>query len=227
MSHPLIQPRGQWMRDVITDEEVVARIQGGESVLFELLVRRHNQRLFRVVRSRVLDDDEAEEALQQAHVNAWRALGQFEGRSSFLTWITRIAIRSADALVAKRRRRSDVESLAAISECESTDGNATQESRVELRRLIERAIDALPPKYRSVFVLREVEGLSTQETATDLELTESAVKIRLMRAREKMRDHLMSQAGDLDCVRTAWQFDGARCDRITAAVLEEIRGLST
>ena len=211
------------MRDVISDAEVVARVVAGETELFELLVRRHNQRLYRVVRSRVLDDDEAEDALQQAHVNAWKALHQFEGRSQFLTWMTRIAIRSADALVAKRLRRSDAESEITAEQYAAWDGSDLSESRSELRHLIEQAIASLEPKYSTVFVLREVEGLSTLETARDLELTESAVKIRLMRAREKMRDHLLSQAGDLDCIRSAWRFDGARCDRITARVLAAIQ----
>src|SRR5262245_7823538 len=102
MTHPLVQPRGEWMRDVLSDEDVVRRVVAGETELFELLVRRHNQRLFRTIRAVVQNDDDAEEALQLAYVAAWRRLETFDGRARFTTWMTPIALHAA-AEVARAR----------------------------------------------------------------------------------------------------------------------------
>lgn len=232
MVHPLVQPRGHWMRDVISDEDVVSRVVGGEGELFELLVRRHNQRLFRVARSILADDGEAEEALQRAYVQAWRALDQFAGRASFLTWMTRITLRCAGRLARERRRRSVGEDAVFFPPPAMRQGSlgahpeALPESeRGELRRTLEQAIDRLPESYRTVFVLRAVEGLSTAEVARDLELSESAVKVRLMRAREKLRANLSSRAQELGVLADAWSFAGERCNRITEAVFARLRRL--
>jgi RNA polymerase sigma-70 factor (ECF subfamily) len=226
MAHPLVSPHGQWMRDVISDAAVVRRVQGGESELFELLVRRHNQRLFRAVRSIALDDDEAEEALQQAYVNAWRALSSFDGRSSFITWMTRIALRTATALVGTRRRRREVEDLAASAQTmEPTSANPLTMEREDMRRLLETAIDKLPETYRVVFVLRAVQGLSTRAVASDLEISESTVKVRLFRARANLQVQLLRRAEELGALAETWSFDGDRCDRVAAGVFERIRSL--
>src|SRR5262249_41812595 len=151
------QQRGQWMRDVLSDEEVVRRVVAGESELFELLVRRHNQRLFRTVRAIVQDDDDAEEALQLAYVAAWRRLETFDGRSRFTTWITPIAVRTAADVARARQRQVELaHSAASAFDGEPPSAAAADDAATasELGRLLERSIDALPEPYRLVFVLR-------------------------------------------------------------------------
>ncbi len=226
MPHPLVQPTGHWMRDVISDEEVVARVVSGEPELFELLIRRHNQRLYRVVRAQVRDDSEAEDVLQMTHVSAWQALPQFEGRSKYLTWVTRIAIRKAEAIASKRARIEKSEGIAAETRKRAIGLVSADVDQSDLRRLLERSICSLPRIYRSVFVLREVEGMAISAVAHDLELSESAVKVRLMRARTKLRAQLEAQGRDDDCVRSLWRFDGEHCDRITSRSLAVIRTLT-
>jgi RNA polymerase sigma-70 factor (ECF subfamily) len=223
MSHPLVSPRGQWMRDVLTDEEVVARVVAGEGALFELLMRRHNQRLFRTVRALTRDDDAAEEVLQRAYVAAWQGLGSFEGRASFTTWITRIALNMCGASANSERRASAV--TADIGRTMSQESEAADEdlSRGELRAILESAIDALPEIYRVVFVMRAVEGMSTAEVAHALDLQESAVKVRLHRAREQLRTDLLARAERTGALADAWGFDGGRCDRLVARVFDVIQ----
>src|SRR5262245_20387657 len=155
-----------------SDEEAVREVLGGNTALFELLMRRYNERLYRAARSITRDDREAEDVLQQAYVNAFAHLRQFQGESRFSTWLTRITINEAIARVKRRGKyepfdeeRSNVESLmpwtvAATPEQQAFSG--------ELRELLEWAIDTLPDGAREVFVLRDVEGLSTLETAQSL-----------------------------------------------------------
>lgn len=210
------------MRDVLSDEEVVRRVVAGETELFELLLRRHNQRLFRAVRSVVRHDGDAEEALQLAWVRGWSALASFEGRARFTTWMTRIALRTA-AEVARAGRAAPAPEPPLeepAPEAASPDGEAAAR---ELRRLVERAIDALPETYRAVVVLREIEGLSTAEVAADLGLSESAVKVRLFRARERLREDLWARARAAGALERAWSFAGERCDRTVAAVFAAVR----
>jgi RNA polymerase sigma-70 factor, ECF subfamily len=210
----------------LTDEEVVARVRSGDTALFEILMRRYNQRLYRVARGIVRDTADAEDVVQQAYMNAYLHLHQFAGRARFPTWLTRIAINEALA----RARRSDwvqqfdwddetgrdaVDDIASVApDPEREAGNG------ELRRALESAIDELPPIYRSVFVMREVEQLTTIETAECLGLTEEVVKVRLFRARERLRHALDAAFGLATC--EAFGFDGARCDRIVNAVMERL-----
>jgi RNA polymerase sigma-70 factor (ECF subfamily) len=204
----------------LPDPELARRITGGEPELFELLMRRHNQRLFRVVRGVVDDDSEAEDVLQDAWVRAFEHLATFRGEAAFSTWLIRIALHEAWARTRRGRRfvALDPEREAAIATT-ATEPEAAAASG-ELRTALERAVAALRPHERTVFLLREVEGLTTAETADALELSESAVKVRLHRAKARLR-------GDLDCrlgvaTRELFAFDGARCDRIVAAVLGRV-----
>jgi RNA polymerase sigma-70 factor, ECF subfamily len=217
------------MRDALSDEEVVRRVNAGETELYELLLRRHNQRLFRAVRALVQDDDEAEEALQLAWVNAWRRLATFAERARFTTWMTRIALRTAGSVARRRVRTADV-ARGAASEARRVESDEvaadSAAAQRELRALLERSIDALPEIYRVVFVLRVVEGLSTAEVARDLELTETAVKVRLFRAREHLKGELLLCAGDAGGFVTAWSFAGERCDRVVAGVFARIASAS-
>jgi len=226
--HPLVQPRGEWMRDVLPDEEVVRRVCAGEGELFELLVRRHNQRLYRAVRSLARDDHDAEEALQLAYVRAWRRLETFDGRARFTTWMTRIALRTA--LEVARRRRHEHDAARALEAADLELAGAAPEgatNRSELAHLLERSIDKLPRSVRLVFVLRVLEGLSTAEVARELELSEGAVRVRLMRARERLRHELLAHAEEAGALAGAWSIGGERCDRVVAGVFRAIASDST
>jgi len=208
----------------LSDEEVVRRIIEGERALFEILMRRYNQRLFRVTRSIVANDLEAEDIIQDAYVRAYEHLNQFEGRARFSTWLTKIAIYEAYARV----RRVDHQKVDSISMLEvrgmdmKANGRDPEEQiyNAELKTVLEKAFDALPDDYRSVFMLREIEGLSTAETAECLELSEENVKTRLHRARALLQRELYSLVGAN--ANMAFQFLGPRCDRIVARVLERI-----
>jgi RNA polymerase sigma-70 factor (ECF subfamily) len=208
----------------LSDEEVVRRIIQGERALFEILMRRYNQRLFRVTRSIVANDLEAEDIIQDAYVRAYEHLNQFEGRARFSTWLTKIAIYEAYARV----RRVDHQKVDSISMLEvrgmdmKANGRDPEEQiyNAELKTVLEKAFDALPDDYRSVFMLREIEGLSTAETAECLELSEENVKTRLHRARALLQRELYSLVGAN--ANMAFQFLGPRCDRIVARVLERI-----
>ncbi|HYR90690.1 MAG TPA: RNA polymerase sigma factor [Terriglobia bacterium] len=210
---------------VLTDEEVVERVLAGESELFEIIMRRYNQRLFRVTRSIVTNDVEAEDIIQDAYVRAYEHLSQFEGRAKFSTWLTKIAIYEAYARV----RRIDYKKVDSISVLEGQGLEVRSKGRDpeeqiydgELRVLLERAVDSLSDDYRSVFMLREIEGLSTAETAECLDISEENVKARLHRARVVLQRELYALSGANSNV--AFQFLGVRCARIAERVLERIR----
>lgn len=212
----------------IPDAELVSSVRDGETGLYEMLMRRYNQRLFRVVRSVVANDSDAEDVLQEAWVRAYEHLDQFEGRASFSTWVTRIAYYEALARSRNSKRWTPLENPdgGIIAEAERRQATAetpeTQAMRAQLGRMLEAAIDALPETYRAVFVLREVERLSTSETAESLELSEEAVKTRLHRSRALLRRELEENLGA--AVTEAYAFLGARCDRIVAKVLGRIGG---
>ena len=210
----------------ISDDDVVSRVRAGETGLYEMLMRRYNQRLFRVIRSVVMNDDEAEDVLQEAWVRAYEHLDQFAGRASFSTWVTRIAFHEALARTRKNRRWTPLENpegeIMAEAERRQTTAETPemQAERSQLGRMLQAAVDALPETYRSVFVLREVEQLSTTETAECLELSEEAVKTRLHRSRALLRRDLETRLGP--AISEAYVFLGARCDRIVMRVLERI-----
>ena len=214
---------------MLSDEEVARRVVAGEPELFELLMRRHNQRLFRTVRGFVGDDAVAEEALQRAYVAAWRGLAQFGGRAGFATWMTRIALRCAGEIARREQRLREVALDAAGAAPDAGEVEAVDESlsRQELAAVLERAIDALPETLRVVAVLRLVEGLSTAEVAESLELSEANVKVRLHRAREQLKEDLIEVAEREGLFTRTWAFDGERCDRMVANVLGSIRRLES
>lgn len=204
----------------LTDFEVAQRVCAGDTPLFEVLMRRHNQPVYRVVRSILRDETECEEAMQQAWISAWKALAGFEGRSSFLTWVTSIAIREARRKGARLRMvRGRMEELPRALEAEEL-GPEDDAMRSQLGSAIEREIDALPEIYRTTLVLREIEGLSTAETAAALAISEDTVKQRLRRAKGALRTALERRAsGEM---RGLYPFHDPRCNRIVSAVLEQI-----
>lgn len=215
--------------ETLTDEQVVARVVAGEVGLFEMLMRRHNVRVYRAVRSVLRDEQEAEDAMQQAYINAYTHLAQFAGRARFSTWLTRIAVHEAIARARRQGTRMET-SFATDEEPEDRDvrlasPEPTPEQRAfasELRSLLEGAIDALQPGYREVFMLREVEGLSTAEVAESLDLTEEAVKTRLHRARAMLQQDLLARAGA--ATGNAFQFHASRCDRVVKSVMDRLLG---
>ena len=207
----------------MTDEEVVSRVIAGDTPLFEVLMRRHNERVYRAARAILRDDREAEDVMQEAYVNAYTHLAQFDGRAKFSTWLTKIAVYEA-LLRAKRLARYDflddhAESDAMMPTTPSPDPER-QAFGSELRGLIEHAIDALADGYREVFMLRQVEGLSTAETAEVLGVSEDVVKTRLTRARHAMQQHLLEHTGSASA--HAFMFGQARCDAAVAAVFARI-----
>jgi RNA polymerase sigma-70 factor (ECF subfamily) len=226
----------QQLLRTLTDHEVVERVRSGEAALFEILIRRHNQRLFRVARAIVGDDDEAEDVVQETHVRAYRGLGGFEGRAQYSTWVTRIAIREALARVKERRKflGFDLMEVAAASDrsvppedpimripAPEHRSPVEETARRELRDLLTGAVDALPRNLRLVFALREVEGLSTEETAAALSLTETNVKVRLHRARRALRRRLETVL-DKE-TRSLYAFHLVRCDRVVDRVFARIQ----
>jgi len=209
-----------------TDARLVERVLAGELEVYELLMRRYNQRLFRIIRSVVTDDLEAEDILQETWVRVFEHLGQFAGRSSFPTWVSRIAVYEALARARKSKRWVDLEDQQGEIMPEANRRHASPETpetdaiRSELSEMLQTAVDALPPTYRMVFVLREVEQLNTIETAESLGLSEEAVKTRLHRARALLRRTLEGRIGA--GIVEAYSFLGGRCDRTVSRVLERI-----
>jgi RNA polymerase sigma-70 factor, ECF subfamily len=203
------------------DADLVARVLGGDKPAYETLIRRHNQRLFRAARAIVRDDDEAEDVVQQAWVAAYQSLAGFRGDASLTTWLTRIVVNEA---LGRRRRRQKGEHLALIDpEARAVpDGKSPEEEAAtgELGRLLEAHIDRLPDIYREVLVLRDVEEMTTAETAACLGVSEETVRVRLHRARREMQASLSEAVGM--SLPHAFRFAGARCDRITARVMAAI-----
>lgn len=205
----------------LTDEAIIDRVKSGDLALFELIMRRYNQRIYRVVRSLLSDDDEAEDIVQEAYVRAYEHLTQFEGRAKFSTWLTKIAI--YEALTRRRKQNrmqlfdpSDSENMPMLT-CISTNDKLDETSMSELRAVLASAVDDLPPRLRVVFTMRVVEGLDSDETAECLDLTAANVKVRLHRARTLLRKTIDKRIGT--DARKLYQFDGPRCDRIVEHVM--------
>ena len=210
----------------LSDAEVVERVKAGETALFEVLMRRYNQRVYRVARSILGNEAEAEDVMQESYVRAYAHLDQFAGRSTFSTWLTKIAVYEA---LARARRSGWLETIEALPESGDRGMVAFASERrdperqmfdKEVKTLLETAIDGLPADYRSVFTLREIEGMGTAETAECLGVSEEVVKTRLHRARALIRQDLYRQAGATSAA--AFQFHLSRCDRIVEAVLRQI-----
>ena len=208
------------------DEALIQQVLAGNTALFELLMRRYNERVYRAARSIVRDEHETEDVMQQVYVNAFTHLSQFTGAARFSTWLTRIAVNEALARVRRQGRydsfdeqRSKVEPFATHHPADDPERQAFAQ---ELRALLERAIDTLPNGMREVFVLREVEGLSTLEVAECLDVSEDVVKTRLSRGRALLRQLLMERTGAV--APDAFRFYRPRCDRVVAAVLTTIAG---
>jgi RNA polymerase sigma-70 factor (ECF subfamily) len=217
-------------QEPLSDEDVVARVLAGETGMFEIVMRRHNQRLYRVARAILRNNGEAEDVMQDAYVHAYEHLDQFAGRAKFSTWLTRIAVHEA---LARQRRDNRYQELEPMSEQEGdpmdrfpslASNPEEQASNSEIRRLLEDAVEELPDAYRTVFVLRDVEEMSTTDTADVLEITEENVKVRLHRARALLRKSLFARAGMER--KEVFDFHAVRCDRVVKNVFERIQQLA-
>ena len=213
-----------------SDEEIVDRVKGGEVALYEIIMRRYNQRLYRVARAVLRDDAEAEDVMQDAYVRAYQHLDQFAGRSLFSTWLTRIALHEALSRLRLRNRNQQFDDTGRDGESsmnnmvESSPDPEQNASRAELSHLLEEALLGLPEQYRTVVMLRDVEGMSTAETASALDLTEDNVKIRLHRGRAMARGWIVERVGAK--AMSAFPFMGDRCDRVVLDVLARLAELS-
>lgn len=205
------------------DEALVDRVVGGDVQAFELLMRRNNARLYRAIRSVVRDEDEVEELMQQAYVLAFTRLRQFAHGARFSTWLLRIGLNEALQRV-RRERRWPRAAPEAIEEAPPMNGpDPTPEQRLacaQLNHLLEQLVDELPETYRSVFMLREIQQLSTGEVAETLDLSQDNVKQRLSRAKALLRDALEKRTGA--SMAELYPFEAPRCDRVVAGVLARI-----
>src|SRR5215472_5976489 len=202
------------------DEALVDRVLGGDVQCFELLMRRNNTRLYRAIRSLVTDEDEVEELMQQAYVLAYTRLGQFGGGARFSTWLLRIGLNEALQRLRRDRRWPRVAPEVLEEEPSMT---ATPEQglvRAQLNHLLEQLVDDLPDSHRSVFVLREIEQLSTAEVAEVLGITADNVKQRLSRAKAMLRNALEVRTGAT--LAELYPFEAPRCDRVVAGVLARL-----
>lgn len=220
-------------QQAMTDPELAQRIAGGDDHAFTLLMRRHNQKMYRTARSILGDDAEAEDAVQAAYLLAYRAMATFRGDAKLSTWLVRIVVNEA---VARRRKRSHSakvihlsgdggydEAIAEERMDESTFPQPEQAAlRAEARRLLERRIDALPEAFRTVFMLRAVEEMSVEEAATILGISQVTVRTRYFRAKSLLREAL---AREIDfAFEEAFAFAGERCNRIVASVWAQLKG---
>lgn len=211
------------------DVELARRIASRDTDAFERLMRQNNRRLFRVARAILRSDADAEDALQDAYLAAYRAIGGFRGGSTLTTWLTRIVINEAYARLRKSARAPVVSLEGTHDMSDDTPqhvgsappaGPEDATMQAEMRRLLERHIDALPEQFRTAFMLREVEELSVEEAAACLGVPEATVRSRTFRARALLRASL---AREIDMATVdAFAFAGARCDRIVATVLNRI-----
>jgi RNA polymerase sigma-70 factor, ECF subfamily len=204
-----------------TDEAIVAKVLDGDTRAFELLVRRHNRRVFRATRAILKRDDEAEDAMQEAYVSAFSHLAEFQGRARFSTWLVTIAVHEALGRLRRNKRFTSLDDADLQEEPVATARNPEESlGDDELGVLLEKAVDRLPVGFQIVFVMRAVEGMTVSETAEALAIPEETVRTRLHRARGLLQNDL-AQKLDTIAPRT-FELHLSRCDRVSAAVLARI-----
>lgn len=229
MQTPQPIPRASAL-DAVADTELAVAAAGGDVHAFEAIMRRHNRLLFRTVRSILKNDADTEDAVQDAYLSAWRALGTFRGDAKLSSWLVRIAMNEGFKRVRRRASNVVMFDAGAPSDDEAPpeaqmEADPQQQpdllaSRGEMRRLMEARIDQLPDLFRTVFMLRAVEEMSVEEVSALLEIPEATVRTRFFRARAQLRESL---SRDMDfALEDAFSFAGARCDRIVAHVLAAI-----
>ncbi len=229
---PTAAPRHMPDMAALCDADLVTHTRTGDEMAIRVLVQRHNRRLFRTARAIVRDDAEAEDVVQATYVHAFTRLDTFRDEAQFTTWLTRIALN--EALGRIRRKRPNVGLEEIDMTVESGRGGLLQFpasfsvadpeaefSRSEARHLLERAVDGLPDEFRAIFVLREVEGMSTEEAASCLGIKPGTAKTRLHRARKMMRVAIEKQL--VGAFTQLFPFDGARCLAMADSVVRRLR----
>lgn len=229
MTNPAVAPAATALVEE-TDIALARRIAAGESAAFELMMRRHNRRLYRLARTTLRNDAEAEEALQEAYFLAYRSMDRFRGDSSLFTWLSRLVLNECLGRLRKHERRDRLLPIADGIDSEvvammTSDSNAPYHAatRTEMRALLEARVDQLPDSFRTVFVLRSVEEMTVEETALCLGIPEATVRSRHFRANALLRASL---SRDIDLTAPdLFEFDGDNCDRIVAATLARVRAM--
>jgi RNA polymerase sigma-70 factor (ECF subfamily) len=217
------QSRSELELSGLVDAELVRAVQEGSASAMRLLVRRYNQRLYRVARAIVRDDTDAEDVLQEAYLSAFASLGTFRGDASLSTWLTRIVANKAISRLQREEMAVPLDELEKIDWIQAEivgmphlDPEAAA-ARSQIRELLERAIDNLPTAFRIVFVMRMVEQLSVRETASSLGISEQTVKTRLHRAKKLMREQLQIELGS--ALTDTFLFEDPRCAEFIEALL--------
>lgn len=225
------QPQEAKNEQALSDADLAGRIAGGDLAMLPQLMRRHNQTLYRTARSILNDDAEAEDAVQEAYLLGYRAMGQFQGNAKLSTWLVRITVNVSLERLRKRQRHAEVIDLYgdAVPDDKMLEANMGERApeqpeqamlRAETRRLVEDKINRLPDSFRTVFVLRALEEMSVEETAECLGIPPETVRTRYFRARGLLREAL---AREIDIsVADAFSFAGDRCDRIVAGVMAKL-----
>ena len=217
-----------------SDPELAALVASGDESAFRVLMRRYNQRLYRTARAILRDDAEAEDALQEGWLQAYRAMSEFRGEAKLSTWLTRIVANMALQRRRKARRTAEVIPMSideqagdrpVVDEARDENPRAAPEIetlRAEMRRLLEARIDRLPDAFREVFVLRAVEEMSVEETAAALDIPEATVRTRFFRARSLLRESLAREVDT--AMEGTYEFMGAKCEAMANRVIDAIRG---
>ncbi|MFA5668683.1 MAG: RNA polymerase sigma factor [Balneolaceae bacterium] len=209
-----------------SDEQIIEKVVAGSTPLFEIIMRRYNQRLFRIQRTYINNEDAVKDTLQLTYIQAYQHLHQFRGDAKFSTWLTRIAINEALKYHNKQKRYLSVHKFDT-----DNDSNYDMESdqitpeeeliQADLRELLEHTVDQLPSIYRTVYMMREIEDIGSKETADCLKISEANVKVRLFRAKKMLRDKLERSVSDAEI----FNFLGERCDLIVLNVMHKISKL--
>jgi RNA polymerase sigma-70 factor, ECF subfamily len=210
------------------DTELLSLMRAGQSTAFAVLMRRNNQRLYRLARSIVRDDSEAEEVVQESYVRAFIHIEGFRGESSLATWLARIVLNEALGRLRGRHPAIDIDEMAETHDAGSDPPLIVQDhmspehasARQEIRRAIENAVDRLSPPFRAVFIMRAIEQMSITETADCLGIPGDTVKTRFHRANKLLRQALSAEFGSI--LEGAFPFLGARCDCLVTRVLERL-----
>ncbi len=221
-----------------SDHELVAAVMTGDASAFEAIMRRHNRLMFRTARGIVTDDADAQDVVQEAYLRAFTAMRSYRGDAALSTWLARIAINVALSLHRKQGRLVQLDEAQEAIDAEQVAEDPmadlpsdhvaspeTQAAQAQVRQLLQRAIDELPPLYRSVFMLRAVQEMSVEESASALQVSPDVVKTRYLRARAKLRQRLQADVGPE--ATQLYAFAGDRCDEVVATVLAQLhaRGL--
>ena len=218
--------RETFLTDTLSDQEIITRILQGEKNLYAVIVRRYNQRLYRVALSIMNDDAEVEDIMQVAYINAWENLERFAFRASFSTWLTRILINESLLRLKKRSRSVNMNDDKMDKEIyqQHTKEVQTPVAKIinaELKLALEDAIRQLPEKYRTVFIMREIEDMNVAETQACLDISEANVKVRLNRAKALLKETLSAFYKKEDILH----FHLSRCDRIIEKVMSKVQSV--